>query len=49
MLLISSDLTEVLGATDRVLVMHEGRIAGELRSDGATEDEVLAYSIGRAA
>ncbi|GAA1893373.1 sugar ABC transporter ATP-binding protein [Asanoa iriomotensis] len=48
-LLISSDLTEVLGATDRVLVMREGRIAGELRSEGATEDQVLAYSIGRAA
>jgi ABC-type sugar transport system ATPase subunit len=48
-MLISSDLTEVLGATDRVLVMREGRIAGELSSDGATEDQVLAYSIGRAA
>ncbi|GIF45603.1 monosaccharide ABC transporter ATP-binding protein (CUT2 family) [Asanoa ferruginea] len=48
-LLISSDLTEVLGATDRVLVMREGRIAGELRSEGATEDQVLGYSIGRAA
>ncbi|GIF66277.1 ribose import ATP-binding protein RbsA 2 [Asanoa ishikariensis] len=48
-LLISSDLTEVLGATDRVLVMREGRIAGGLRSEGATEDQVLAYSIGRAA
>jgi ribose transport system ATP-binding protein len=48
-LLISSDLTEVIGATDRVLVMHEGRIAGELDSAGATEDQVLARSIGEAA
>jgi len=48
-LLISSDLTEVLGATDRVLVMRDGRIAGELPSAGTTEDQVLAYSIGRAA
>jgi ABC-type sugar transport system ATPase subunit len=45
-LLISSDLTEVLGATDRVLVMNQGRISGELRSDQTTEDEILAYSIG---
>jgi ribose transport system ATP-binding protein len=45
-LLISSDLTEVLGATDRVLVMNQGRITGELDSARTTEDEVLAYSIG---
>ncbi|WP_405801265.1 sugar ABC transporter ATP-binding protein [Streptomyces sp. NBC_01506] len=48
-LLISSDLTEVLGATDRVLVMHEGRIAAELTSEGTTEDTVLAHAIGHAA
>ncbi|GAA3817230.1 sugar ABC transporter ATP-binding protein [Sphaerisporangium flaviroseum] len=48
-LLISSDLTEVLGATDRVLVMNQGRITGEARSDSATEDQILAYAIGRAA
>ncbi|WP_436760940.1 sugar ABC transporter ATP-binding protein [Streptosporangium sp. V21-05] len=45
-LLISSDLTEVLGATDRVLVMNQGRITGDLRSDQTTEDEILAHSIG---
>ncbi|MGW6599760.1 sugar ABC transporter ATP-binding protein [Streptomyces sp. NPDC055036] len=48
-LLISSDLTEVLGATDRVLVMHEGRIAAELPSDRTSEDTVLAHAIGHAA
>ncbi|MFC4592055.1 sugar ABC transporter ATP-binding protein [Sphaerisporangium corydalis] len=48
-LLISSDLTEVLGATDRVLVMNQGRITGEARSDAVTEDEVLTYAIGRTA
>ncbi|MFK3982216.1 sugar ABC transporter ATP-binding protein [Micromonospora sp. NPDC050397] len=45
-LLISSDLTEVLGAADRVLVMRQGRLTGELPADGTTEDEVLAYAIG---
>jgi ABC-type sugar transport system ATPase subunit len=44
-LLISSDLTEVLGATDRVLVMNQGRLVGELRSAGATEDQVLERAI----
>ncbi|MDX3852447.1 sugar ABC transporter ATP-binding protein [Streptomyces sp. AK02-01A] len=48
-LLISSDLTEVLGATDRVLVMHEGRITADLSSDRTTEDTVLAHAIGHAA
>ncbi|MEU8381757.1 sugar ABC transporter ATP-binding protein [Streptosporangium sp. NPDC048865] len=48
-LLISSDLTEVLGATDRVLVMNQGRITGDLPSDRTTEDEILAHSIGRTA
>ncbi|MEV4131236.1 sugar ABC transporter ATP-binding protein [Dactylosporangium sp. NPDC049742] len=44
-LLISSDLTEVLGATDRVLVMRQGRLAGELPSEGTTEEQVLERAI----
>jgi ABC-type sugar transport system ATPase subunit len=48
-LLISSDLAEVIGATDRVLVMRNGRVSGEIASVGATEDQVLAYSIREAA
>ena len=48
-LLISSDLSEVLGATDRVLVMHDGRIAAELRSAETDEEQLLAHSMGIAA
>ncbi|MEV0041091.1 sugar ABC transporter ATP-binding protein, partial [Streptomyces sp. NPDC050804] len=48
-LLISSDLTEVLGATDRVLVMREGRLTADLPSDRTTEDTVLAHAIGHTA
>jgi ABC-type sugar transport system ATPase subunit len=48
-LLISSDLTEVLGATDRVLVMNQGRLTGELPADGTSEDDVLAAAIRPAA
>ncbi|WNV75825.1 sugar ABC transporter ATP-binding protein [Geodermatophilus sp. DSM 44513] len=48
-LLISSDLTEVLGASDRVLVMHEGRVVGERRPDDTDEDELLALAVGVAA
>jgi ABC-type sugar transport system ATPase subunit len=45
-LMISSDLSEILGMSDRVLVMHEGRIAAELRCAETDEEELLAYSIG---
>jgi ribose transport system ATP-binding protein len=48
-LMISSDLSEILGMSDRVLVMHEGRIAADLRAGDTDEEEVLAYSIGVAA
>ena len=38
-LMISSELPEVLGMADRVLVMHEGRIAGELEPRGGRRGE----------
>ncbi|GAB3484509.1 sugar ABC transporter ATP-binding protein [Nocardiopsis coralliicola] len=45
-LLISSDLPEVIGMSDRVLVMAQGRIAGELSADEATQDAVMALAVG---
>ncbi|MFF3511214.1 sugar ABC transporter ATP-binding protein [Streptomyces sp. NPDC002573] len=44
-LMISSDLPEVLGMSDRVLVMAQGRIAGELSADDATQDSVMALAV----
>jgi ribose transport system ATP-binding protein len=44
-LMISSDLPEVIGMSDRILVMHDGRIAAELDA-GATEETVLAAATG---
>jgi simple sugar transport system ATP-binding protein/ribose transport system ATP-binding protein len=41
-LLISSELEEVLGLAHRVLVMRAGRITGELEGDAMTEEAVLA-------
>jgi len=41
LLVISSDLPEVLALADRVVVMAEGRTVGELAGDGATEEDVL--------
>jgi ribose transport system ATP-binding protein len=43
--MISSDLPEVLGMSDRVLVMAQGRIAGELTADEATQDAVMSLAV----
>ena len=44
-LVISSDLPEILALSDRILVMREGRIAGELPRAGATEEKILALAL----
>ncbi len=46
-LMISSELPEVLGMADRILVMHEGRITGEIRDvAGATQEQVMKLAVG---
>ncbi len=45
-LMISSDLEEILGMSDRVLVMHEGRIAGELGPDRMSEEAIMRLATG---
>jgi len=47
-LMISSELPEVLGMSDRILVMREGRIAGELSRPEATPERIMALSTGLA-
>jgi ribose transport system ATP-binding protein len=45
LILISSELPEILALTDRVLVMAEGRITKEFQTDEATQERVLEYAI----
>jgi ribose transport system ATP-binding protein len=45
-LMISSELPEVLAMSDRVLVMHEGRLAGEFTREDATEELVMMAATG---
>jgi ABC-type sugar transport system ATPase subunit len=45
--MISSDLPEVLGMSDRILVMHRGRVAGEIpEAAAATQEQVLGLAVG---
>ena len=45
--LVSSELPEVLGLSDRILVLHEGRVTGEFTRAEATPEEVMACATGR--
>ena len=47
-ILISSDLPEVLAMSDRILVLHEGRITAEIPRDRATEERVMFAATGSA-
>ena len=43
--LISSELLEILGLCDRILVMRDGRVAGELDASDATEERILSMAV----
>lgn len=45
-LFVSSEMEEVLGMSDRTLVMHEGRITGELRRNELSEEAVMHLATG---
>lgn len=45
-IMISSDMPEVIGVSDRVIVMHEGKITGELTRDEANQENIMKYAIG---
>jgi rhamnose transport system ATP-binding protein len=47
-LMISSELPEVLGMADRILVLHEGRLTGEFDSAEADEDAIMRAATGQA-
>lgn len=44
-LMISSELPEVLGMSDRILVMHGGRITGELNTESANQEQVMQLAV----
>jgi len=46
-IVISSDMPEIMGIADRILVMHKGSIYGELRKEQFSEENILRYAIGK--
>jgi ribose transport system ATP-binding protein len=44
-IMISSELPEILGMSDRILVMQEGRLTGELKREEATQEKILRYAM----
>ena len=47
-IMISSELPEVLGMSDRIMVIREGRVAGYLNRDEATQERIMEYATGKA-
>jgi len=48
-IMISSEMPEVLAMSDRIIVMHEGRVAGILNREEATQERIMAYASGQIA
>lgn len=46
-ILVSSEMPEVLGMSDRILVMHEGKICGEFDRADATQERLMACAVGK--
>jgi len=44
---ISSDMPEIMGISDRILVMHKGTVYGELQKAQFSEENILRYAIGK--
>ncbi|MEC5321503.1 ribose ABC transporter ATP-binding protein RbsA [Brenneria populi subsp. brevivirga] len=46
-ILVSSEMPEVLGMSDRIIVMHEGRLSGEFSTGQATQEALMAAAVGK--
>ena len=47
-IMVSSDMPEMLGMADRIMVMHEGKLMKELSREEATQEEIMKYASGYA-
>ncbi|CAH2214222.1 ribose ABC transporter ATP-binding protein RbsA [Tepidibacter aestuarii] len=45
-IMISSEMPEILGMSDRILVLHEGKITGEFSMNDATQEKIMKSAVG---
>ncbi|WJL94640.1 ATP-binding cassette domain-containing protein [Microbacterium sp. ET2] len=45
---VSSELPELIGMSDRIIILHEGRVSGEVPAEGADDEILLSYCYGKA-
>jgi ribose transport system ATP-binding protein len=45
-LMISSELSEIIGMSDRVYVMRQGKIVSEISREEATQEKIMSYAFG---
>lgn len=45
-IVVSSDLPEILGISDRIMVVHEGKITGELNRNEANQEKIMTFATG---
>ncbi|MFA6691608.1 MAG: hypothetical protein WCR98_06480 [Saccharofermentanales bacterium] len=45
--MISSEIEEILGMADRIMVMHEGQISGFLERDEANQEKIMTLAVGK--
>ena len=48
-IMVSSEMTEVVGMSDRMLIMREGRLVGELEREEFEEERIITYAVGEVA
>jgi ribose transport system ATP-binding protein len=46
-ILVSSEMPEVIGMSDRILVMHEGQLSAEFPIEQATQEALMAAAVGK--
>ncbi len=46
-IVVSSDIPEILGISDRIMVMHDGEISGFLNRDEATQENIMTLALGK--
>ena len=46
-IMISSEMPEIIGMSDRAIVLHDGKLTGELKRDEFSQERIMNLAIGR--